>query len=44
MAQAWLDLVYSFSNCLNCFPTSPSLKINGRSFKILQHLGEVSKP
>ncbi|TPX14226.1 uncharacterized protein E0L32_000620 [Thyridium curvatum] len=40
MAQVLLDLVYSFGNCLNCFPGSPTLKINGRSFKILRLLGE----
>lgn len=40
MAQILLDLVTSFGNCLNCFPGSPSLKINGRSFKILRLLGE----
>lgn len=40
MAQVLLDLVYSLGNCLNCFPGSPSLKINGRSFKILRLLGE----
>jgi serine/threonine kinase 16 len=36
------DLFYSFGNCLNCFPGSPTLKINSRSFKILRLLGEVS--
>ncbi|KAI0594449.1 serine/threonine protein kinase [Biscogniauxia sp. FL1348] len=40
MAQLVLDLVYSFGNCLNCFPGSPTLKINSRSFKILRLLGE----
>ncbi|KAH7376533.1 kinase-like domain-containing protein [Plectosphaerella cucumerina] len=40
MAQVLLDVLYSFGNCLNCFPGSPSLKINGRSFKILRLLGE----
>ncbi|KAI1808291.1 kinase-like protein [Daldinia bambusicola] len=40
MAQLFLDLVYSFGNCLNCFPGSPTLKINSRSFKILRLLGE----
>lgn len=34
------DLIYSFGNCLNCFPGSPTLKINNRSFKILRLLGE----
>lgn len=40
MAQLLQDLIYSFGNCLNCFPGSPSLKINSRSFKILRLLGE----
>ncbi|KAL7629328.1 Serine/threonine-protein kinase env7 [Parahypoxylon ruwenzoriense] len=40
MAQLLLDLIYSFGNCLNCFPGSPTLKINSRSFKILRLLGE----
>ena len=40
MAQFVLDLVYSLGNCLNCFPGSPTLKINGRSFKIQRLLGE----
>ncbi|GAB0131780.1 hypothetical protein EsDP_00000239 [Epichloe bromicola] len=40
MAQVVSDLLYSFGNCLNCFPGSPTLKINGRSFKILRLLGE----
>jgi len=28
------------SQCFNCFPSNPALKINGRSFKILRLLGE----
>lgn len=40
MAQLFQDLIYSFGNCLNCFPGSPTLKINSRSFKILRLLGE----
>jgi serine/threonine kinase 16 len=40
MAQLLQDLIYSFGNCLNCFPGSPTLKINSRSFKILRLLGE----
>ncbi|KAG5922309.1 hypothetical protein E4U61_005417 [Claviceps capensis] len=40
MAQFVLDFFYSFGNCLNCFPGSPTLKINRRSFKILRLLGE----
>lgn len=41
MAQVFLDVFYSFGNCMNCFPGSPTLKINSRSFKILRLLGEV---
>lgn len=44
MAQVFLDLITSFGNCLNCFPGSPSLKINSRNFKILRLLGEVGQP
>jgi len=40
MAQLLQDLIYSFGNCLNCFPGSPTLKINNRAFKILRLLGE----
>ncbi|KAL6811337.1 kinase-like domain-containing protein [Trichoderma sp. SZMC 28013] len=40
MAQIFADLFYSFGNCLNCFPGSPTLKINSRSFKIQRLLGE----
>ncbi|KAL1841291.1 hypothetical protein VTJ49DRAFT_7236 [Mycothermus thermophilus] len=40
MAQVFFDLVTSFGSCLNCFPSSPTLKINSRSFKILRLLGE----
>ncbi|OAA82643.1 Protein kinase-like domain protein [Akanthomyces lecanii RCEF 1005] len=40
MAQIFQDLFYSFGNCLSCFPGSPTLKVNSRSFKILQLLGE----
>ncbi|KAJ0167549.1 Serine/threonine-protein kinase ppk13 [Colletotrichum tanaceti] len=40
MAQIFLDVLYSFGNCLNCFPGSPTLKINSRNFKILRLLGE----
>lgn len=41
MAQVLVDLITSLGNCLNCFPGSPTLKINSRSFKILRLLGEV---
>lgn len=40
MAQLFQDIIYSFGNCLSCFPGSPTLKINSRSFKILRLLGE----
>ncbi|KAK4226135.1 Serine/threonine-protein kinase [Podospora fimiseda] len=40
MAQIFYDLFSSFGSCLNCFPGSPTLKINSRSFKILRLLGE----
>lgn len=40
MAQVFMDLFTSLGNCLNCFPGSPTLKINNRSFKILRLLGE----
>ncbi|KAK4105470.1 Pkinase-domain-containing protein [Parathielavia hyrcaniae] len=40
MAQVFFDLISSFGSCLNCFPSSPTLKINNRSFKILRLLGE----
>jgi hypothetical protein len=43
MAQYILDLVYTLTNCMSCFPGSPQLKINSRSFKILRLLGEVRK-
>lgn len=35
-----LDAVWQLSQCCNCFPSTPSLRINGRSFKILRLLGE----
>lgn len=41
MASSLLDLFYSLTNCMACFPSSPHLKINNRSFKILRLLGEV---
>jgi len=34
------DLFYSLGNCMVCFPSTPQLKINGRSLKILRLLGE----
>ena len=35
-----LDGIWQLQSCFNCFPSNPSLKINGRSFKILRLLGE----
>lgn len=40
MASIFLDAFYSITSCLACFPSSPQLKINSRSFKILRLLGE----
>lgn len=42
LSSYFADAVYALSNCLSCFPSSPQLKINGRSFKIQRLLGEVS--
>jgi serine/threonine kinase 16 len=38
-----MDLFYSLTNCMVCFPGTPQLKINSRSFKILRLLGEVRR-
>ncbi|KAF2771957.1 kinase-like protein [Teratosphaeria nubilosa] len=35
-----LDAFWQLSQICNCFPSNPTLKINGRSFKILRLLGE----
>ncbi|KAK1830041.1 kinase-like domain-containing protein [Podospora conica] len=40
MAQALFDMLSSLGGCLNCFPGSPTLKINSRNLKILRLLGE----
>ncbi|KUJ22847.1 kinase-like protein [Mollisia scopiformis] len=40
MGQYFHDLLYTLTNCMSCFPGSPQLKINNRSFKILRLLGE----
>lgn len=40
LGSYFLDLLYSLTNCMSCFPGTPQLKINGRSFKILRLLGE----
>ncbi|KAJ9648345.1 Serine/threonine-protein kinase env7 [Coniosporium tulheliwenetii] len=39
-ASYFLDLVYSLTNCMSCFPGSPQLRINNKSFKVLRLLGE----
>ena len=44
MAQFILDVFYSLSNCLCCFPGAPQLRINSRSFRMLRLLGEVRCP
>lgn len=44
MAQYFFDLLYNFTDCMCCFPSSPQLKINNRSFKLLRLLGEVWIP
>ncbi|CAG8007207.1 unnamed protein product [Penicillium olsonii] len=40
MAQYFFDLLYNFTDCMCCFPSSPQLKINNRSFKLMRLLGE----
>lgn len=40
MAQLILDLFQTFTNCLFCFPSTPTLRINNRSFRLLRLLGE----
>ncbi|KAH8701015.1 kinase-like domain-containing protein [Talaromyces proteolyticus] len=40
MAQYLFDLLYTLTDCMCCFPSSPQLKINSRSFKLLRLLGE----
>ncbi|KAJ8102519.1 kinase-like domain-containing protein [Lipomyces tetrasporus] len=39
LTHYFLDFAYTFTNCINCFPT-PSLHINNRSYKIQRLLGE----
>ena len=41
MAQYLEDLLSTLASCFFCFPSSPQLRINSRSFKILRLLGEV---
>lgn len=40
MATTIMDLISNFTNCLFCFPSSPNLKINGRTLRLLRLLGE----
>lgn len=40
MAATVLDLIQNFTNCLFCFPSSPNLKINSRTLRLLRLLGE----
>ncbi|KAL9104492.1 MAG: hypothetical protein Q9163_000585 [Psora crenata] len=40
MSQIMFDLFAAVTNCLFCFPGSPQLKINNRSFKLQHLLGE----
>ncbi|KAL9003157.1 MAG: hypothetical protein Q9188_003961 [Gyalolechia gomerana] len=40
MAQLFMDILSSLTNCLFCVPGSPQLRINNRSFKLLRLLGE----
>ena len=42
MAQYIMDLLYSLTNCLYCFPGSPNLRVNSKTYKMLRLLGEVS--
>ena len=42
MASYVMDLVYSLTNCMSCFPSSPNLRINNKTYKLLRLLGEVS--
>lgn len=35
-----LDALWSLTNCVSCFPSTPTLRINSRPFKILRLLGE----
>lgn len=44
MASYIMDLLSTLTNCLACFPRSPNLKINSKTYKMLRLLGEVSNP
>ena len=44
MASYLMDLFYSLTNCMCCFPGSPNLRINNKTYKLLRLLGEVSFP
>ncbi|KAK5939547.1 Serine/threonine-protein kinase env7 [Knufia obscura] len=40
MATTIMDLLSNLTNCLFCFPSSPNLKINSRTLRLLRLLGE----
>ncbi|KAK4935908.1 Serine/threonine-protein kinase env7 [Elasticomyces elasticus] len=40
MANTIMDIFYSLGSCIYCFPSTPQLKINSRSFRMLRLLGE----
>ncbi|PYH77771.1 kinase-like protein [Aspergillus uvarum CBS 121591] len=42
MAQYFFDLLYSFTDCMCCFPSTPQLKINSRGFKLLRLLDKAT--
>ncbi|KAG8526930.1 uncharacterized protein KY384_008359 [Bacidia gigantensis] len=39
-SHLFMDVISSLTNCFFCFPNSPQLKINNRSFKLQHLLGE----
>ena len=44
MASYIMDLLYSLTSCMYCFPSTPNLRINGNTYKLLRLLGEVRPP
>ena len=42
MAQFVMDLIGNLTNCMACFPGSPNLRVNNKTYKMLRLLGEVS--
>lgn len=40
LSSYFLDALWSLTNCFSCFPSTPTLRINSRPFKILRLLGE----